>query len=892
MTRLLSIFLALFILGLTTNCAKKPNVNIDLKKDDVIDHGNNDDQDDDDDDDTDGDDDVITGSVSLSPSEVGLGQVVIGNQASAEMELTNGTSASISGIALNGITASSSPFKIISNSCPTTLSSNQKCTFRVAFNPVSAVDSSVTFKINYILADEAKSIDGIRVSGTGTQISNNVEATLNPMIVRFQEVRVGQTHTAAMTLNSGSKPISSITFNGISASSSPFRIASNQCTGGSLAANSSCTFQLVYAPQSVGSSEISFNIHYQREGSAKVISNVMVSGVAVSGPVTGVASLNTMIVNFRPVIVGQSASYTFTLTNNASAAIDSIGFEGISTTSSSFRLGANLCNTTIAAGASCSFTVAFLPTVVMSYESHFTVKYRLAGVQKSIENVTLSGTGISGSISDSVTLNPMSANFRPLIVGQSASVAFTLTNNGMTVIDSIAFEGISSSSSPFKIASSLCNTAMLPGTSCSFTVAFAPTAVTSYSSLFKVKYRINGVQKSIENVSLTGSGISAPVTDSVTLNPMSYNFGLIAVGSRSTHGFRLMNSGTSSIQSITFEGISATSSPFKIEGNTCSGTITSNGYCDFNVVYAPVGSGSQGLVFKLKYVLNGVQKSIDGISLSGSAASVDAGAVTISPSNYQFGDVPKGSSRNYTFILSNGTPRAITSIVPEGISTTSAPFKLLSNQCTTTLPSNGRCTFTVAYAPTATGNHSLIFKFISSGGSSNSVSVFGNGVIQLVWDKGVYRLKKELAPGAVDFRYSNNRSESGGYVLPVPEDREVRALSVAEPSIGCNADLLVYSVQFDSIPGLTFHTIKNTVPVNTSVITYARVAHLGYICKTSLNGSLRELRLYRKSIPYNGSNYNKFRLLLVPSGPSVPSAEEQELIDLGFEPVSTLGYVQ
>jgi hypothetical protein len=121
-----------------------------------------------------------------------------------------------------------------------------------------------------------------------------------------------------------------------------------------------------------------------------------------------------------------------------------------------------------------------------------------------------------------------------------------------------------------------------PNNSCTFQVAFAPTAVGVRSGSIAITESFNS---SPLTVSLTGTGVPQ-----VSLQPASTNFGNIKVGSQSAaRNFTVVNNLSTA---ITISSITATSTPSEFsQTNTCGTGLAAKGRCTISVTFAPTVAG-------------------------------------------------------------------------------------------------------------------------------------------------------------------------------------------------------------------------------------------------------------------------------------------------------------
>lgn len=226
----------------------------------------------------------------------------------------------------------------------------------------------------------------------------------------------------------------------------------------------------------------------------------------------------------QPVGVASSAK-TVTLTNNTS---DPIPFPGSSVTFSGtnaadFSSPSNTCGASIAAGASCTVSVIFTPSVAAGESATLviTVTITNGGISSSQSfNVSLSGTGSASA--PGVGLVPASLAFGgQMLTTTSAAKTVTLTNTGASAltITSIVASG------DFAVSNNPCGASLAAGANCIISVTFAPTALGARAGTLTITDNAGG---SPHTVPLTGTGwdftLTAPATGTVTAAaPLHFN---------------------------------------------------------------------------------------------------------------------------------------------------------------------------------------------------------------------------------------------------------------------------------------------------------------------------------------------------------------------------------
>ena len=200
---------------------------------------------------------------------------------------------------------------------------------------------------------------------------------------------------------------------------------------------------------------------------------------------------------FASTTVGAtSATTTVTITNAGTGAASAVIASTSDTTH--FPISANTCsNVTVNVGASCSFAVAFHPTVAGAASGTITIN-RTGGSL----TVGVSGTGTATALPGVLSM-PSSISFGSQTLGTtSAPSSVTVTNTGGSAVFVSSVN--SSNPSEFAVTTSTCTT-VNPGAGCLFSLTFTPGAAGARTATITVVSNGTG---SPQAVNASGTGVT------------------------------------------------------------------------------------------------------------------------------------------------------------------------------------------------------------------------------------------------------------------------------------------------------------------------------------------------------------------------------------------------
>jgi hypothetical protein len=416
-------------------------------------------------------------TITLSPATLTFTSTTVGSTSAGSMITVKNT-----GSASTAISFTASGDFGETGTCGTTLAAGASCVVTVTFTPT--VTGSVSGALTVI--DNASNSPQIAsLTGTGA-----VPVTFTPTSLAFGNVAVGKTSAAkTVTLKNAQAKALSFSF-AASGNYAAVGGTTNPC-GTSLAAGTSCTVSVTFTPTATATIDGALTISYN---SAYSPLDVKLSGTGTGGSASPL-TLTPASLAFSSQAVGTaSAAKTVTVQNTSasSVTISGIAASGNFTAAGS---GAAPCGGALAATASCTFSVTFVPSVTGAITGSAVISDN-ASVSQQVENLT--GTAVQP-----VTIAPTSLTFTGQAVGTtSPAQTLTVTNNASTALSLTGYFG----SGDFSVSpggTSPCGSSIPANGSCTLSVTFTPESTGSIKGAATIT---DGASTSPQTVKLTGTG--------------------------------------------------------------------------------------------------------------------------------------------------------------------------------------------------------------------------------------------------------------------------------------------------------------------------------------------------------------------------------------------------
>jgi hypothetical protein len=485
---------------------------------------------------------AATATDVLSPASLTFPATVSGQVSAAQnVVLTNNGD-----LQLNSIAASASAGFQASDNCGGSLAGHASCAISVVFAPVQVGSQSGTLKVS-----DASQTQTVTLSAMGLQPPS---LSVNPAQIKFAVQPVGSASapSALNVSNTGGAAMANVGFQITGPAAAGFSTGSTTC-GSTLAAGSSCTVQVIFAPAAAGASTATLIVSSSTIGVAAVQVPLIGTGQATSG-----LSVSPAQMAFTQSAIGQaSASQTAAITNLSSVAAGMLTL----TLTGPFSVTQNGCGTSLAAGASCTTGIVFTPIANGNARGSLTVS---SSAFANPVTLALNGAGGAAGVAQ---IQPSVLNFPTTGVGTvSATQSVTIANSGTAAFTDLAI----AASGAFQLTATTCAATLAPGASCTGSVAFAPTVAGQQSG------------------SLTASSSMLAATVQTPLSGMGFDFTTSLAGESS----QTVSSGQTARYTLTLSPMSGSSGTFAFQCDTLPAHAT----CTFNPAGETVAANATGNV--------------------------------------------------------------------------------------------------------------------------------------------------------------------------------------------------------------------------------------------------------------------------------------------------------
>ncbi|MDY0743358.1 choice-of-anchor D domain-containing protein [Paucibacter sp. R3-3] len=681
---------------------------------------------------------------------------------SAAVTLTNVGDTGASNLLLSSL---SLPFRLATNTCPTSLAVGSSCTVAVDWLPTAAQAYSATLSVS----SSGQALNAIAISGTGTQ--GNVGLSAAQLSFGNQTEGHPSSVKSVVLTNTGTQALSVSGVN-ISSGSGDFSLSHN-CID--VPVNGTCSVDIIFTPSMTGARTGAVTITHDGTG-AKTIT---VDGVGVAMP-----TLNSVALIPSTITVGGTAQLTWVAgggaTSSSASCANAIGGSGVASpmTVTATVAGSGSCTVSASNAAGTVVTsqvnATVVPVPVVSNVSFAT------GTPDTSSPVTLRWTPGSGVVAVTVACTGP---------GYLSGAGAGLTGSSIAINTSAAPGSATCSVTPYNAAGAQGSTVSASFTSAQGTFAYANSSHNNFGNGGDV------VTFTIRNAG-GGNLLNVAVASCVgqSFHPYGVGPSTIAAGATAQYYCQANAAGSTGPVTLTMSGTNASNSTYTVSdvapsvtsvgfspatittndtatfswtasaalstSASCSGAITGSGTGSATGGSIPVMAGSS---------VGGGTCTVSVSGNNGSATRQGAVDVVAAPSvtgaTFAPNTVIAGSSSVFSWTTSNATSASVACDAPvSGVASGTSG----SVTVTPSAASTAHCTVTAANAAgrTATGSGALTVNAPPPSGMTASFSpstVTTNGSATFSWSATNATSTSASCTGAVSG--SATGAAGGGSVL-------------------------------------------------------------------------------------------------------------------------------
>ena len=431
-----------------------------------------------------------------------------------------------------------------------------------------------------------------------------------------------------------------------------------------------------------------------------------------------------------------SAAQMATLMNTGNAALTISGITIGGAGSSTFA-ETNTCGSSLAAGASCAISVTFTPSSVTSFTATLSVADNATG---SPQTTTLNGTGTAAA-APAATLTPGTLTFTSTNGTTSAAQMATLMNTGNAAltISGITIGGAGASTFA---ETNTCGSSLAAGASCTISVTFTPSSVTSFTATLSVADNATG---SPQTTTLNGTGTAAP-EPGASLTPGTLTFSDTVGTTTAAQTATLMNTGDAplAISSIAITG--ANPAEFA-ETNTCGSSLAAGASCTISVTFTPDSASSFTATLSVTDNAPGTAQAMASrrhllasplaeaatttqtVTLNGTGTAVTTPVASLAPATLTFATTTVGTTTAAQTATLMNTGNGALSITGISITGTNPTDFAQTNTCGSSLAAGASCTVSVTFTPASAANFTASLSIAdNASGSPQTLALSGTGV--------------------------------------------------------------------------------------------------------------------------------------------------------------------
>ena len=401
--------------------------------------------------------------------------------------------------------------------------------------------------------------------------------------------------------------------------------------------------------------------------------------------------------NFGTVTSGKKISQSASVTNTGTSAAT---IAQIISSNNQFTTSGLAFPLTIAPSQTVNFMVWFNGAMAPGKNAGTLTFQSADGQSTATSQIAVTATEITPQ--PQLVVSPASLDAGSATVGSKTTTTLTLSNAGTA---DLSISVLTIAGTDFSIAGISTPATIPAGQSASLSVVYAPNAAGSDTGSITIT---SNDPSSPKTIALSGTATSAPVGH-LTLNPSTLTFGNVSVGSSSVLNATVTNSGQGTVH---ISSVFASGAGYTESGVVTPATLTAGQSAQIKVTFAPTATGLLGGTVGITSDAPG---AAPGLAMSGTGVQP---AISVSPASISFGNLIDGQSKSQSVTITN-TGSADLKIAQ--LTATGTGMTVSGITTPLTIPASQSSTFSVQFAPQATGAASGSISLTSNASSSATV---------------------------------------------------------------------------------------------------------------------------------------------------------------------------
>jgi hypothetical protein len=320
---------------------------------------------------------AVGGTTGISiPASLAFGNSPVGDTVKRNLTVKNtGTNL----LQIGNVTSNDPEFAETGTTCPGGgLAHLASCTIAIGFTPSSFGPHSATLSVK---DNASSSPQHVAVSGTGV-----ADMTVTPTSAMFTSTKIGSKKTKSITVSNRQNVQVSLSEGFSGTNSSDFSVTGGTCTS-TLAAKTSCTLIVTYAPTQLGTESATMTV----TDSPDTLGPYTVSFTTAENIPATVAPATTLAFG---TLTARTPTKTKSITvTNVSAFSLSVSEGSIGgPNAGDFAVTGGTCGGMVSANSTCTIAITFTPTLHATAESA-SIAVSVGSDPTSPHNIALTGTG-------------------------------------------------------------------------------------------------------------------------------------------------------------------------------------------------------------------------------------------------------------------------------------------------------------------------------------------------------------------------------------------------------------------------------------------------------------------------------------------------------------------